>query len=758
MTEVNVIFLYEGKNIEIQAKREQNMKDIFSSLNNKVSKEVNNIIFLYNGQIINKNLRLEQINNKDNKITILVQELVDEDTQEEEDNLDQKNVLCPICGKSCIININDYKIALNKCENGHNKDNIFLKDYNEIQNSIKSKILCDKCKTEKAKIYGHKLFACCNCNTNLCPICKSAHDKSHIIIDYDSKDCTCFIHGERYTSYCQDCNKNLCDICELEHNKNHKFIYHREISPNPEIKNNLDKLKKTIDDYKKEAQSLVKIINKTIDLFDIYYKLSNDIINSYQKKNRNYQILMNLNNIDVANNNIIKDLLEIIEENDIEKKFKYIKIIHDKMEINKFDNISNIIYYTENINNLKNIYDDSDYFENNILGAFILCTNLESLKLVREDIIIDNRKDKDILFDLILGDFDLKKFQKFLNENKEFEKCIQNTFIYNKNLKNNSILNIESLKILGIYEKREDIKKAIYKFSSEDIKSFPLPRLIKYQDYLDKYKIFHKKISQFYGDLSPKTYKKYFEKLKIIIEQEEKENKLRNKNKDSLIGGFSTYEIKENMEINDRLIVREFEEETIYYDFNRWLYNLNIDNFEPVAYFTSRFMYSLNTYAKQNNYYCVVNNKKLYRGEKRPYSCLIPYERAKGKIISFSSFVSGSEDEHVAMSFAGIHNSKEVYKENHKFCIEFIIINRFKQNYISNGINIQNDSPYKQEKSFVFQPFSFYYVKDVQIDTQNYTSTIYLETIGREEILEEQIKKGKEIEFNEETKIMEVKK
>ena len=100
MTEVNVIFLSEGKNIEIQAKREQYMKDIFSSLNNKVSKEVNNLFFLYNGQIINENLKLEQINNKDNKINILVQELVDEDTQKEEDNLDQKNVLCPICGKS----------------------------------------------------------------------------------------------------------------------------------------------------------------------------------------------------------------------------------------------------------------------------------------------------------------------------------------------------------------------------------------------------------------------------------------------------------------------------------------------------------------------------------------------------------------------------------------------------------------------------------------------------------------------------------
>ena len=151
MTEANLIFLYKGQNIEIQAKRDQYMKDIFSFLNNKVSKEVKNLIFLYNGQIINENLKLEQINNKDNRITIYVQELANEDTQKEEDNSEKKNILCPICGKSCIINIDDYKITLNRCENEHNKANIFLKDYNEIQNSIKSKILCNKCKEKKPK-------------------------------------------------------------------------------------------------------------------------------------------------------------------------------------------------------------------------------------------------------------------------------------------------------------------------------------------------------------------------------------------------------------------------------------------------------------------------------------------------------------------------------------------------------------------------------------------------------------------------------
>ena len=56
----------------------------------------------------------------------------------------------------------------------------------------------------------------------------------------------------------------------------------------------------------------------------------------------------------------------------------------------------------------------------------------------------------------------------------------------------------------------------------------------------------------------------------------------------------------------------------------------------------------------------------------------------------------------------------------------------------------------------MFLPFSFYYVRDVQIDIKNYTADIYLETIGKKEILEEEIKKGKEIEYNQNENIIQI--
>ena len=56
-------------------------------------------------------------------------------------------------------------------------------------------------------------------------------------------------------------------------------------------------------------------------------------------------------------------------------------------EIQNIQNISNIIYYDENIvKHLEEIYNNSDEFEKETNGAFLLCTNLNSLNFNMADI------------------------------------------------------------------------------------------------------------------------------------------------------------------------------------------------------------------------------------------------------------------------------------------------------------------------------------------------------------------------------------
>ena len=424
---------------------------------------------------------------------------------------------------------------------------------------------------------------------------------------------------------------------------------------------------------------------------------------------------------------------------------------------NKTEIFNNIIYYDENINYLSEINKDSDYFERITPGAFILCTSIESLKLIREEVLRQIKKDKKTTFNLITTGSKCEKIMNFLGENKDFENCIKNVCVYCMNLERWSPLKKKYKIIYDVCNTRNGVSNFIKNFSSKEIKSFPITKLLTYQDYQDKYKDRHFKVSQFYGDLTVESYNENIKNITNLIKKEEQTNELKNTDKNNLLSGFLTFDLKKDLDTLDKLIIKEYTKNTFYGDLNKWLMNSKMNCYEPIAYFTARLMYSLNKYAKKNDKYLVENKKELHRGVKLSYSNLLPYERAKGKIILLSAFTSTSENEALAKRWAGRQDTISLYKANLKFSVVFIIKNINKKKWISNGIDVQKESQYKIEKEILYQPFSFYYVRDVQIDIKNYMADIYLDTIGKFEILEEKIKVGKEIEYNKSEGIMQIK-
>jgi len=155
---------------------------------------------------------------------------------------------------------------------------------------------------------------------------------------------------------------------------------------------------------------------------------------------------------------------------------------------------------------------------------------------------------------------------------------------------------------------------------------------------------------------------------------------------------------EKDIELLNKLIIKEYTKNTIYGDLNKWLMNSNKNFYLAIAYFTARLMYSLNSYAKKDKKFYTKNKETIYRGIKIPYSCLLPYIRAKGKIIVLTSFTSTSESKQKALSFSGRNNSVELYKTNLLFSVLFIIKNIWKYNWISNGINIQKESVYNEKE------------------------------------------------------------
>ena len=226
----------------------------------------------------------------------------------------------------------------------------------------------------------------------------------------------------------------------------------------------------------------------------------------------------NDNHPDIKNNQLKKDIVlkkkdEPILTQDIFNKIISILKSGYFSDINKYidktigNKINNIIYYEERINNF-DLINDNSLLEKNTNGAFIFCTNLESLKIITEEILSVFKKDNRIKFNLIIGENNMEKVIDFLEANKDSYKFIENKCLYtNKSLKyNNYKTNIP------IYKNKNEIINYINEFSTDEIKPYPLETLIIFEIYLETFKKEHFLISQFYGNLNIEAFKENYNK------------------------------------------------------------------------------------------------------------------------------------------------------------------------------------------------------------------------------------------------------
>ena len=259
---------------------------------------------------------------------------------QKDEKIKSKNIICPECKENIKMDIKDYKINLYDCKNGHRKENILLNEFEETQNIDLSHIKCDICKKNNKSIsYNNIFYKCLTCNNNICPLCKSNHDKEHKIINYDDKYYICEKHTENYISYCEECKINLCTLCE-GHKKHKRIFYADELPKKKELIEKKNKLKDTIYLINNDIKMLINLLNEVMNKMNIYYKINEDIINNYDdnNKNRNYETIYYLNQF--QNNNYIDELNQITECNSIKDKFNNIFNLYSKMNIDEI----NIIY------------------------------------------------------------------------------------------------------------------------------------------------------------------------------------------------------------------------------------------------------------------------------------------------------------------------------------------------------------------------------------------------------------------------------
>ena len=360
MTEV--IFSYEGTNTTIQCDENDTMKDIYNKFLIKIQKEDDNLYCIYNGNKINKELTFnEQVNTLDKdrkKMNIIV--IDDNKTTIEKHEIISKDIICPECKDNIIMDIKNFKINLSGCNHHHNKYNIILYSFEETQKIDLNEIKCDICDNNKGNTHNNEFYRCNTCNKNICPLCKSVHDKNHIIINYDDKNYVCDKHNESFSKYCEDCKENICLVCEKKHNNHKLFDFKNVLVEKNELLDMMSDLKDVIDIFKYKINMIKEIFDQMINVMDIYYKFNENIINNYNINKRNYYNLKNTYNIKNNNEMLIKEM------NDIFNNDKLSEI--SEFSINNFYDNNGEKYIGENKNGLKEgkgilYYDENDIYE-----------------------------------------------------------------------------------------------------------------------------------------------------------------------------------------------------------------------------------------------------------------------------------------------------------------------------------------------------------------------------------------------------------
>ena len=292
---VELIFNYNQVQTLILANLNDSFNDVIQKYANKAQLDINNVQFFSNGQKLSNNEKVKNILNKTeksiNRKIILVLSINSTIINENTNIKISNDVICPKCKEICKYEINNYKIKLYDCKNGHITNNIKLDEFKNKQIIDISQIKCDKCKNkDKSNTFNNEMYICYECKMNLCPLCKSIHNKNHSFINYDNKYYICNKHNESYTEYCNDCNIDICLSCYNEH-KNHKLILYKEKLIDEKIlRNKMNEFENVINKLKINIEGIIIKLKNIIENMNIIYNINNNILKRYENKNRNYKL------------------------------------------------------------------------------------------------------------------------------------------------------------------------------------------------------------------------------------------------------------------------------------------------------------------------------------------------------------------------------------------------------------------------------------------------------------------------------------
>ena len=327
--QINVSFIYASKRFDVKCTKKDTIREIIQQFINKYNKDskIRDYNFIYEGIPIKPDSYDEPIEKNElfggeDDFIILAEKNI-------------KIINCPECNYGdCVVNLKDYATVFYNCQHCHLKISTYDK-YFQDQIYYPERIICIDCqKTGKINPLIFQCLTCSQKSNRVKSVCQECTKKNHLslnheVINYEDKNYYCWKHIQKMTKFCFECKKNLCEKCAKDHsnvkeNEKHHIKNFDSLIPEEneinDLKNSLDKIKIYMADLKIVVDNIIYSLKGAMRIYENYYKIANHIINKYETFNKgkedfkNFTIFRCLYNLKASNEQISKDLNEIISE------------------------------------------------------------------------------------------------------------------------------------------------------------------------------------------------------------------------------------------------------------------------------------------------------------------------------------------------------------------------------------------------------------------------------------------------------------
>ena len=409
-------------------------------------------------------------------------------------------------------------------------------------------------------------------------------------------------------------------------------------------------------------------------------------------------------------------------------------------------NVINIIYHDENYKDFpKDITQDCQFIIKKTKGTLIFTKNIENLKFLlsfidknlpkSKSVLIMNGSSSEKVISLIKKNNYMKLFIKSCIYSQSLEKY-QKVLDANKDFVENICVNVDT--VVAFILSSFDIIETNPKFDCNII--------------MNIYSINYEYISLY------KSIANFYAKSESINNSQFNPDSLKDINNNQKEIYFKIFNFYNSLKDKDdaEFILKYFNEGNLSVLLNQLLIKKEKTDFENVGYFVGNLMYRIVNYGKVEKK-GVIYGREFFKGMQLNIFELHEFIKNENNLISYSHFVTMTSKKD--LSTLNSQRDQDLICRNDKtlFSVIFKIQYLYDDGFEPSIFYIGNFNPYPDEEEYIVLPFTFFAIKKIKIEEKKMNADIDLEIIGKQQILEEEIKNGKKLVFDEGKHIMTVK-